>query len=651
MKWSGQRPWSASRLLVATVVGGLAVAAAPGFGCAAAGHGNGNGNPGVDGGTASGGDSGGTVGTDSGPPGIAPPSVIGVSLFSKSCSPGQRTVDWAPLRRISRVEYNNMVRDLLGDTSKPASTFQFPAEAAMGDGVNFASNTYLYPSTTAVQDYLEAAEAVAQNAVSNTNQLNNLVLSGIASCRSAQDDTCAKDFIATWANRAYRGQLDATESSGLFDLYSTVKAQFDWTTGLQAVITAVLESPRFLYVVEFGGGSPDGKVVALSPYEVAARLALFLWRSVPDSTLMTAAANNQLSTPAQVQMQATRMLSVTDASGTDLLAQGALDDFTNQWMQLTGIQAKDYQFATSPMSEAFNTNASVLAASMYDETRLDLSQLVLVDNGSLGDLLTSPSTYINMALGKFYGGTGATRGTPVTVRDPALAGDTSFAKTSVATRPGILTTAGVMATQAHSTLPSLVLRGKLVRENVLCDPIPAPPPDVPPPPTTAPDAGSTTRDLLLSHQQKGTVCPSCHQYMDSIGVGFGHFDATGWYQPTDANGFIGNGAPSASFPAVDASGSITAMPSDPQGLQATYTDANDLTTHLGNATQVRQCFALQEMRYAIGRVETADDACSAQQIYAGFSSSQFNVQQLLLAIIGSDVFRYRSVETVGSSCQ
>jgi hypothetical protein len=139
--------------------------------------------------------------------------------------------------------------------------------------------------------------------------------------------------------------------------------------------------------------------------------------------------------------------------------------------------------------------------------------------------------------------------------------------------------------------------------------------------------------------------------MDTIGVGFGHFDATGWYQPTDANGFIGSGAPSASFPPIDASGSITAVPSDPQGLQATYTDVNDLTTQLGNATQVRQCFALQEMRYAIGRVETADDACSAQQVYAGFSSSQFNVQQLLLAIIGSDVFRYRSVETVGSSCQ
>src|SRR5579883_3198535 len=642
-----ERALSARWWVVAGAVLLGAVAAGQGVGCAGTGHGD---SPSGDDGGAAGGDDA-TAGADGGAlPGIAAPSVVGVSLFSKTCNKGQTTVDWSPMRRISRIEYNNMVRDLLGDTTQPANAF--PPESAMSSGVNFAVNTYGAPSTTAVQDYLQAAEAVAASAVGDTNRMNNVVLAGVASC-GTHDDTCAKDFIASWANRAYRGQLDSTESSGLFDVYSTVKAQFDWATGIQAVITAVLESPRFLYVMEFGSGSPNGSVVPLSQYEIAARLALFLWRSVPSVDLMTAAANNQLSTPAQIQAQAGAMLAKTDASG-HRLAQDALDDFTNQWMQLTGIQAKDVQFVSSPQY-AFNPHAIALSAAMYDETRLDFSQLVLAANGSLTDLLTSSTSYINSDLQNFYYGSGSIGTTnQVTVNDQALGGNTAFASTPMPNRPGILTTGGVMATQAHSTLPSFVLRGKLVRENVLCDPIPPPPPNIPAPPTMAPDAGSTTRALLMAHQQKGTVCPSCHQYMDSIGEGFGHFDATGWYQPTDANGFINftGGSPKASdFAALDTSGSIVANPNAPGGLQTTYKDVNDLTTQLAAATQVKQCFALQEMRYALGRIESAGDACSAQQIYGAFSSSQLNLQQLLLAIVGSDAFRYRSVETPGSACQ
>jgi hypothetical protein len=91
--------------------------------------------------------------------------------------------------------------------------------------------------------------------------------------------------------------------------------------------------------------------------------------------------------------------------------------------------------------------------------------------------------------------------------------------------------------------------------------------------------------------------------------------------------------------------------SDKNGLSATYTNAADLVTKLAGATQVRQCFTLQELRYALSRVETPSDACSAQQIYSAFSGGQENVQSLLFAIVQSDAFRYRSVQTAGSACQ
>ncbi len=626
---------SAAALPLLGVIGACVVATWPGFGCAQRGTT----------GDVAGDDGGGTVGpgSDGGggvDAGTTPaPGGQNTGIFTESCDAGQPAVDWSPMRRISRVEYDNMVRDLLGDFTQPAITDSFPPESALGNGISLAVNTYALPSNTSVSDYLTAAETIAENVVADTTRLNSVAFAGIASCATAQDDTCATDFIATWANRAYRGQLDATESAGLLSLYQTVKAQFDWPTGIQAIIQAVLESPRFLYVMEFGGGNADGNALPLSSYEVAARLSLFLWRSVPDQILMAAAAAGQLSTLAQIQGQATRMLTVTgkDASGNSyLLAQVALDDFSTQWIELTPIQGKASTFAS------FNNanQTGVLSAAMDDETRLDFSQAVL-GNGSLTDLLTSTSTYANSGLQTFYG-TGTPSGARVTVNDSSLNGDTSFTKTAYPNRPGILTTGAPMATQAHSTLPSFVLRGKLVREDLLCDPILPPPPNVPAAPSMAPDAG-TTRELLLAHQQKGTICPSCHQYMDSIGAGFGNFDATGGYQTTDANGLQGT------FPPIDASGSIAAM--DPGGFATTYTNVTDLVTQLAGATQVRECFALQELRYALGRLETVDDACSAQQIYAAFSSGKFNMQGLLIAIVGSDAFRYRSLNNPTSTCQ
>lgn len=180
------------------------------------------------------------------------------------------------MRRVSRVEYDNMVRDLLGDTTQPATSFA--PESPMEFGVNFLNNTYSSVSGLIAQQYIQAAEGLAYSAISCTTlpcASNTTTLNTILGC-TTQDDACAQTFISTFANQAFRGQLDTTESMGLFSLYSTVKAQFDFPTGIQAVIEAVLESPRFLYVIELGDGMPNGKVVPLSQYEIAGRLAFFL---------------------------------------------------------------------------------------------------------------------------------------------------------------------------------------------------------------------------------------------------------------------------------------------------------------------------------------------------------------------------------------
>jgi hypothetical protein len=568
-------------------------------------------------------------------PAAAAPTPVNTKLISDTslCMPGQPTVAWSPMRRISRDEYDNMVRDLLGDTTQPATGFV--PETPMANGVYFETNTYTDVSTLVAQQYQQAAETLAQTAVSSAT-----TLASILPCQT-QDATCAQQFIASFANKAFRGQLDSTESAQLLQLYTAVEAQFDFPTGIQAVITSVLESPRFLYVLEFGEGTETGNVVQLSSYETAARLALFLWRSVPDDTLMQAAAAGQLATVAQVQAQAVRMLSATGVGGV-LKAASALNDFTTQFLQLqsTPSLGKDAQFGNW---------TTKIGEEMLDETLTNVSQLVLAENGGLTELLTSPASYVNSDLAAFYSMNGVTMagGTGVTVNDSTLSPtQTKFVKTDLtsSSRAGILTNGGVMATQAHTSLPSSVLRGKLVREEFLCDQLPQPPPGIPPPATSVPEGG-TTRSVSAAHENAGGSCVSCHQYMDPIGFGFGHFDATGAYQATDANGF----SPASAFPPIDATGQVLAF--EAGGLATTFNGATDLTTQLAGAAQVQQCFVIQELRYALSRIETTSDACSAQEAFAAFSTSQLNIQKLLVAITASDAFRFRSVVTAGSACQ
>ena len=562
----------------------------------------------------------------------AVPSPIGPSLLAQTalCQAGQ--VGPAPLRRISRVEYDAMVHDLLNDTTQPAT--QFVSESPLNNGVNFNANTYTTVTSTLIpQQYLDAAETLAETAVATTptNNLQNLLNGAPGGVCGQQTDACAQAFIDSFANRAFRGQYDTTESAALFQIYSATKAQFDFPTGIQAVITAVLTSPRFLFVFEFGAPSGTGATEPLAPYEMAARLALFLWRSVPDATLLQAAANNQLATAAQVQAQAQRMLKLPGA-------QVALDDFAEQWMELESTDAvtKDTQFG--------GWNAT-LADELKQETLHTYANEVVTENAGAGatltELLTSPQSYIGTDVAKFYGVSGG---------DDSYATKTNVNPAGSTIRAGVLTNAAVLATQSHTSLPSPVLRGKLVREQVLCDPVPPPPAGgvngmpIPPPPASVP-AGETLRQVdETTHLNVNAVCTSCHTFMDPIGFGFGHFDATGAYQATDSNGL--DAGP---YPPIDATGTVTPMGANDVAL--TFNGAVDLATQLSTQPRVAQCFALQEFRYALSRIESTSDACSLQQAYQSFSSNALNLQSLIIAIVGSDSFRLRNVETAGSDCK
>jgi hypothetical protein len=163
---------------------------------------------------------------------IVMPTATGLPIIEDPtlCQAGQVAVGRAPLRRLSRVEYNNMVRDLGIDPTGSRPANQFVSEQKIPG--NFNTNAYAGISGTLMnQQYLQAAETLAVNAVSGAN------LAALVSCAAQANADCAQQFIGDFANRAFRGQLDAAQSAALLQLYKDASAQFDFATGIQAVIT------------------------------------------------------------------------------------------------------------------------------------------------------------------------------------------------------------------------------------------------------------------------------------------------------------------------------------------------------------------------------------------------------------------------------
>jgi hypothetical protein len=171
-----------------------------------------------------------------------------------------------------------------------------------------------------------------------------------------------------------------------------------------------------------------------------------------------------------------------------------------------------------------------------------------------------------------------------------------------------------------------VRRGKFVRERLLCQPV-APPPQnvVITPPRITP--GQTTRDAFSEHD-KVEPCKSCHTLMDPIGFGFENYDGMGKWRTTD------QGKP------VDASGSLTGSDAD-----GAFVGAPELARKLAASREVADCAATEWFRYAFGRGDTPDDACSLQAAKAAFASANFDIRELLVALTQTDAFRYRQKVT------
>jgi len=524
---------------------------------------------------------------------ISAPKDNPTGTTSPLCTGGPPSPGPSYIRRVNRLEYNNTVHDLLGDTSAPADGF--PAEEV---SLGFDNNAQaLSVSPVLAEQYLDAAESLATTAV-NTNWAK-LVPCAPTTSGAAAIDACGQAFIMSFGQRAYRRPPDADDVAALTAAFDAGKAT-DLTTGVRLVIEAALQSPRFLYRVELGGVPPAGAtVVQLDDWEMASRLSYLLWHSMPDDALFAAAGAGKLTAPADIEAQVQRMIA-------DPKARGVVADFHGQWLRVGEISGAEKDTTIFP---AFTPAIALL---MQQETMHFLDYVTWDGPGDLASILTAPFTFVNGPLAQYYGMTGVS--------------GSAFVKAPLdgTHRAGVLAQGGLLSLLAKANQTSPVHRGKFVREQLLCMQLPPPPANLMIKP---PELSSTltTRQRFTQHSID-PACTTCHHLMDPIGLGFEDFDGAGAFRALE------NGQP------IDDSGEV-----EDSDVEGPFHGVGELAAKLASSDQVRTCVATRWFRYGYGRGETSADACSLSAIQSQFASGGYKIRDLLIALTRTDAFRYRQV--------
>jgi hypothetical protein len=501
----------------------------------------------------------------------------------------------APLRRLTRFEYNNTVRDLFGDTTQPANLLP-PEELGNGFG-NDADKISV--SSLLAEQFGIVAEGIATRATATPEALVRL-----APCASAltdaTEDACARTLIDNVASQAFRRPLSTEESDELFALEQSLRASVGATfaSAISGVIQAILQSPDFLYRVEFGVPDPvNPDVRRPSGDEMATRLSYFFWGTQPDDSLRAAARTGELLTAEGVRAQAVRMLE-------DPRSRAVIRFFFDNLLPINGLT--DIQ--RDP--ELFPAFSREIGAAMREETQRFLEYEIFEGGGTWPSALTAPYTFVNGPLANFYGITGVTGDEFVQV--PL---DTSQ-------RVGFLTQAGVMTGTVTSNRSNPVLRGSFILNRLLCRKISLPTDPAILAMVQVPDdtTGATARERFSKHSSQA-VCRSCHQFLDPLGFALENFDPVGQYR-TEENGVT-----------IDTSGELP-------GGEGPIANAVDLAQWLAETSDAQSCFAEHWLEFAYGRTLGRDDECTQDAVDAAFEESGYDVQEMLLALTQTDAFLY-----------
>ena len=500
-------------------------------------------------------------------------------------------------RLLTPEQYETVIHDVFGSQIKLGGRFD---PGFRVDGLLEVGASQVSVSETSMEQYDNMARTIAAQVVGPDQR--RLMISCEPKSPAAADDKCARQFLIEAGRLLFRRPMTEDEA----DLYVraahvAAKDIDDFYQGLGIALAALLESPQFLFRQEIARPVPGGAgEYSLDAFSRASRLSFFLWNAVPDLQLLRAAENGELDTPAGVARQVDRMLA------SPRLTDGVRAFFTDM-LQLDAIDRMNKDTVVYPM---FSAQVANNAREQTLKTIID----VLVDRrADYREIFTTRKTFLTQTLASIY-------------RVP-LAGDMpngypddwkpyDFPEDDP--RAGILTHVSFVALHSHPGRSSPTLRGKALREIMLCQKVPIPPGDVNF--TLVQDTENsvykTARARLTAHANE-PVCAGCHKITDPMGLALENFDGTGGFRTTE------NGAP------IDTTGAL-------DGVQ--FTDSAGLGEAVAENPAATSCVVDRLSSYALGRTTTRGEAVWVEELKQSFVNSGYNFPELMRTIIMSPEF-------------
>lgn len=434
----------------------------------------------------------------------------------------------------------------------------------------------------------------------------------ITGCGATPTDACAQQYLTGLAQKAYRRPVTADEQTRIGTLYTSAlktDAGASVSEAVQYSVYALLQSPQFLYRTELGNDwKADG---GLTPYELASMLSYFLTDNLPDQPLLDAAAQNRLASATDIAPHVDRILQ-TSAAKQNL--EGALVSY----FSYPNLETQVIQDA------AFTGD---MRHSMYREAELFLQNTLW--SSPLSELLVSRKGYVNATLAPIYG-------MPQFPPPGAVLDANQFAQIDLPpNRTGLLTQAGFLANRSRPNGTSVVGRGLLVKNALLCS-------ETPPPPAGVADAinkinaanpNATARELSTLRQTT-PPCNGCHATFDAYGLALDTFDVLGRYRTQDEQGR-----------AIDSS---VTVPDQIGG--GTAKDILEVAQKLATTGGFAKCMGKNLVNYALADVSSGAatiESCAVSRIADAFSNTDQSFPALVKAVATSAAFTNRSKGSEG----
>lgn len=487
-------------------------------------------------------------------------------------------------RRLSQAEIDNTLRDLLGDTTRPASKF------LLEDQYRPYDNDYtVQEASSALIDALEAmAEDVATRMLADPALKKRIVPCTPA---SAGDAACFRQVVETFARSAFRRPLVPDEVDAYLTLltFATEDNPYvdnDFYTAVNLLIRSVLQDPEFLYRIESGTPAGSPSVFTLDSHEVAARLSYLIWGSLPDETLRSEADKGTLGDAVVRRATAERML-------TDERAREQLNRFHGMWLGYRAI----------PQPPA-------LTSAFHGETTALIERVVFDDKLDYLDLFRFGETYIDAGLATNYG------------LPPPAASGSAWVSYGDSGRAGILSHGSVLAAFSKFSDTSPTQRGIFVLTRLMCQTIGKPPANVDVDQPPGKDTAVCKYDRYAAH--RAGSCATCHGRMDPIGFGLEKYDIAGRLREHD------EGLPDCTIAGL---GSLPGV--------GDFSGPAELGRRLIESDVLDTCAVKQYLTFAAGHELAGPELTGSDTTAAHFRDNGRRFQDLMLDFIATDAFALR----------